>query len=198
MFQTSESTTGVPPEYLSSYSKARPGLQGRFELWKEFDGGRRVEIAPGLHWSDSHVDMISVPSRVYSVDWLIRPLARIDVTGMWFTGENTAPISGLRPGITYFPNGSIQGVHSMGGWGQLTVRATSRATFHFYGGQQSNRAADLLRGSMNRNQGWAANLMYKVAANVVAAFEVYQMRSTYLGLGTRVVPHYDLALAFLF
>jgi hypothetical protein len=198
VFMTNESTTAVPTDYLSSLSRARPGLQGRFELWKEFTGGPRIEIAPGFHVSNSQVDQQSIPSRVYSVDWLIRPLPRIDVTGMWFTGENTNTISGLRPGITYFPDGRIRGVHGMGGWGQLTVRATSRATFHFYGGQQSNRAADLLRGSITRNQGWAGNLMYKVAANVIAAFEVYQMRTTYLGAGTRLVPHYDLSLAYLF
>jgi len=32
----------------------------------------------------------------------------------------------------------------------------------------------------------------------VTSFEATQIRTTYMGSGTRIVPHYDLALAYLF
>ena len=198
VFQTNESTAGLPPDYANALSRARPGLQGRFEFWKDFGNGRRIELAPGFHVSNSRIEDQSLPSRVYAFDWLIRPVAAIDFTGTIFTGENTAVLGGLRPGITYFPNGDLQSVGGSGGWAQLTIRAGRKTSFNFYGGQQSNHTGDLLAGSISRNRAYAGNIMYKLGSNVVASFEAYQARTTYLGVGDRLVPHYDLALAYLY
>ncbi len=48
IYQTTESTNGVPADYLDTFQRSRPGLQGRFEFWKDFSNGGRLEIAPGL------------------------------------------------------------------------------------------------------------------------------------------------------
>jgi hypothetical protein len=40
--------------------------------------------------------------------------------------------------------------------------------------------------------------MYRLAPNILGAFEYSQTRTTYLGIGTRLNNHYDLALAYLF
>ncbi len=98
----------------------------------------------------------------------------------------------------FFPNDTIKTVHAHGGWAQMTYRLNQRAWFNFYGGQQSNRASDLLLGSINRNRAYAGNFMYRLGSNVVAAFEASQVRTNYLGFGTKLVPHYDLALAYMF
>jgi len=53
-------------------------------------------------------------------------------------------------------------------------------------------------GGISRNLGYAANIMYRLGTNVVTGFEASQVRTTYLGIGTRLNQHYDLAIAYLF
>ena len=195
VYQTSEGGTGLGSEY-PDLARSRPGYQGRFEFWGQ-SGSRRIEIAPGFHLSSTRVVGQSVPSRIFSIDWLIRPAARIDFTGTFFHGENVGVIGGLRQGAVV-TNGSAHAVGSMGGWGQFTFRATERASFHVYGGQEDDRNRDLIRGSIGKNQGYGANLMYRLGSNILTSLEVSQVRTTYLGSGTVINPHYDFAFAYLF
>lgn len=197
VFQTSESTTGVAAEYASSLSRARPGYEGRFEWWGE-RGGRRFEIAPGFHVSNTQVVGVSVPSRIYSVDWLLRPFSKVDFVGQFFQGQNTGVIGGLRQGVRVFSDRAAGPVHAQGGWAQLTFRATPRLTLHLYGGQEDDRDSDLSPQGIAKNLSFAGNIMYRLGSNVLASFEVSQVRTSYLGVGTRLNPHYDLALAYLF
>lgn len=95
-------------------------------------------------------------------------------------------------------NGVPHGVHAAGGWGQVKLRATSRLTFNAYGGQESDRAADLLRNDATRNRGLAANVVYRWGSNVLTSFEASRMRTDYFQSVSRAFPHYDLAIAYLF
>lgn len=195
IYQTSEGGTGLASEY-SDLARARPGYQGRFEFWGQ-SGSRRIEIAPGFHVSSTRVVGQSVPSRIFSIDWLIRPAARIDFTGTFFHGENVGVVGGLRQGVSV-ANGLARPVQAMGGWGQFTFRATQRASFHLYGGQEDDRNRDLFRGSVGKNQGYGANIMYRLGSNILTSLEASQVRTTYVGSGTIINPHYDLAFAYLF
>jgi hypothetical protein len=197
VFETSEGTGGVPTEYAGTVAAARPGLEGRFEVWGERDG-RRFEFAPGFHVSQTHVLEQSVPSRVFSVDWLARPMARVDFTGQFFQGENVAVLGGLQQGISFVQYYRPRAVHATGGWAQLAMRATPRLSFHIYGGQEDDRNSDLSAGAIAKNQAYAGNVMYRLGSNVVTSFEFSQVRTTYLNLGTKLNPHYDLALAYFF
>jgi len=193
IYQTAESGTGLS---VPDLSRVRPGYQGRFEIWAK-SGSRRIEIAPGFHASSTRVIGQSVPSRIFSIDWLIRPAARVDFTGTFFHGENTGVIGGLRQGVSIL-NGQARAVQATGGWGQFTYRITRRATFNFYGGQEDDRNRDLGPGGVARNQGYGSNIIYRLGSNILTSFEASQVRSTYLGSGTRINPHYDLAFAYLF
>jgi hypothetical protein len=195
LYQTSESGTGLSAEY-PSLARARPGYQGRFEFWKQ-SGSRRIEIAPSFHLSSTRVVGQSVPSRIFSIDWLIRPAARIDFTGAFFQGENTGVIGGLRQGVNVI-NGQARAVRATGGWAQLSFRATRRATFNIYGGQEDDRNRDLFLGAVGKNQGYGTNLIYRLGSNILTSLEASQVRTTYLGSGTVTNPHYDLAFAYLF
>ena|SRR5690348_12490269 len=195
VYQTSEGGTGLASEY-PDLARARPGYQGRFEFWGQ-SGSRRIEIAPGFHISSTRVVGQSVPARIFSIDWLIRPAARIDFTGTFFHGENVGVIGGLRQGVTVI-NGLARPVQAMGGWGQFTFRATQRTSFHLYGGQEDDRNSDLIRGSVGKNQGYGANVMYRLGPNILTSLEASQVRTTYIGSGTVINPHYDFAFAYLF
>lgn len=195
VYQTSEGGTGLASEY-PDLARARPGYQGRFEFWAQ-SGSRRIEIAPGFHASSTRVLGQSVPSRIFSIDWLIRPAARVDFTGTFFHGQNTGVIGGLRQGVSVI-NGQARAVAASGGWGQFTFRATQRASFNFFGGQEDDRNRDLGIGGIGKNQGYGANIIYRLGSNILTSFESSQMRTTYVGSRTVINPHYDLGFAYLF
>lgn len=176
----------------------RPGLEGRFELYHGTDGGRRFEIAPGFHTSVSHVEGISVPSRIFSLDWFARPWQKLEFSGAFFTGQDVGPLGGVQLGFTIFGPRNAIPVHSNGGWAQLAFPVTSRLTFHLFSGLEDDRAADLLSGEIARNWMTGANLFYRLAPNVLLGLEGSQLRTTYINSGYRLNDHYDLALAYLF
>jgi hypothetical protein len=198
LYNTSEPGTGVPAEYRDSLGRARPGYEGRFEFWHGATGKRRIEIAPGFHVSDTHVLGTSVPSRIFSLDWLIRPAAAFDFSGAFFTGENVGVLGGLRQGVTVFYERDVRAIRAMGGWSQFTYRATNRLAFHLYGGQEDDRNRDLLSGNISKNQVYAGNVFFRLGSNVLTSFEYSQTRTSYFRSGTQFNPHYDLALAYLF
>jgi hypothetical protein len=196
-YETAEGGTGLSSEYSSTLESDRPGLEGRFELWAQSGESRRIEIAPGFHISDTHVLGTSVPSQIFTLDWLIRPLSRVDITGAFFQGENVGVVGGLPQGVAivhYRPRAEP----ATGGWAQVTLRVTPRLSFHVYGGQESDRPSYLQSGEIARNLAYAGNVMYRFGSNVLGSFEASQVRTNFVDLGLRAFPHYDLGLAYLF
>jgi hypothetical protein len=198
VYQTSEPSAGVGPEYQATLSPARPALEGRFEFWSKYASGARVEIAPGFHASQTHVASLSIPSRLFTIDWMLQPMSKVRFTGAFFHGRNAAGVGGLRQGFTFVADNRFTAVHATGGWAQLSYLATQRLTLNAYGGQESNRAADLLAGQIARNFVYAGNLQYRLGSNVLLGLETNQVRTTYVGGLLRLLNHYDLALAYLF
>ena len=197
IFETIESSATNVPEYQALLTRDRPGLEGRFELWKQFGGPARIEIAPGFHASSTRLLGASLPSRIVSVDWLIKPAALVDFTGTFFSGSNVAVLGSLRQGIVVVRE-VPHSVRSMGGWAELSFHPLPRLSFNAFTGQQDDRNRDLVRGLVAKNLVVGGNVMYRLGPNVMAALEASRIRTTYLGTGVRLVNHYDLALAYLF
>lgn len=180
---------------------ARPGMEGRFEfyhhLYSDSDDSRRIEIAPGFHTSVTHIGGASVPSNLFSLDWFANPVSKLEFSGAFFTGQNAGPVGGIE-GYSIPQTGAAIPVRSQGGWGQLTVLATSRLSFHIFSGLEHDRAADLQPYSIGRNWMYGANFFYRLAPNVLLGAEVSQVRTSYVDSRLRLNNHYDLALAYLF
>jgi hypothetical protein len=198
VYETSEPPASASPQFQSTLSTASPGVEGRFEFWSNLGPGARLEIAPGFHTSETHVAGISVPSRLFTIDWMLQPLAKLRISGAFFNGRNDAGVGGLRQGFTLIGTGDFIAVRAAGGWAQLSYLATKRLTFNMYGGQESNPSADLLAGQITRNFVYAGNAQYRLGPNVLLGLEADQARTTYVGGLFRLVNHYDLALAYLF
>jgi hypothetical protein len=198
LYQTSEAGTGLATDYGDTLARARPGYEGRFEFWSQYGGNRRIEIAPGFHVSSTRVLGVPVPSRIFSIDWLIRPVGRVDFTGTFFQGENVGVVGGLRQGVTVFRDRNPVAVDAMGGWAQVKVRITPRLSFNGFGGQEDDRNRQLDRGGIAKNQSYGANLLYRLGSNILTGLEAAQVRTTYIGSGTHISQHYDLAIAYLF
>jgi hypothetical protein len=198
VYQTSEPSAGVAPPYQSTLSTASPALQGRFEFWDQYASPGRIEIAPGFHVSETKVGGVSIPSRLFTIDWMWQPLAKWRLTGTFFNGRNAAGLGGLRQGFNFVDEDHFTAVRTTGGWAQLSFLATKRLTFNGYAGQESDNPADLLAGQISRNFVYAVNSQYRLGQNILLGLEVSQARTAYNGGRTRLVNHYDLALAYLF
>lgn len=198
VFETTEVAPGTASTAVANtLEKSRPAYEGRFNF---YHGGetRRYEIAPGFHFAQSHILGQSVPSKLVTLDWLAKPSEFFEFSGAFFRGENAAGLGSLRQGITLLGSGRVIPVHVTGSWGQISLFPVRRVSIHLYGGLESDRASDLLANNVRRNLIYAGNVVYKLAPNILAAFEASQNRTVYTLSGTRLNNHYDLALAYLF
>jgi hypothetical protein len=182
----------------ASLEATRPAWEGRVEFWRTLPHGGRIEIAPGFHVSDTHALGATAPSRIASVDWLIRPWTALTITGTYFHGKNAAGLGGLENGFSVLGPNTVAAVHSGGGWVQVSYSVTSRITLNAFSGRQNNSFANLENGDIGWNQGYGANAITRIAPNVLFGLEALQLRTRYLGAGERLLDHYDLSLAYLF
>jgi len=202
VFQTSLLNTPSAP-YASPLpnqpmENSDPALETRLQWWRQWSETHRLEIAGGFHANSNHVGRFSLPSDIYTLDWFFRPFDKLEFSGMYFHGRNVAVVGGLYQGYTVLPHGIWTSVESNGGWAQLRLPVTNRLAFDVYGGQQDDRNADLLSGFIGKNQAYFANVMYRLAGNVLVSLEGGQVRTTYFLIGNRLNDHYDLGIAYLF
>ena len=198
--QTREVPYLATTQFVVEVEPARPGMEGRAEFWHDFGAGRRVELAPGFHVSASHVNYCNVPSRLFSMDWLVIPWRKLEFTGALFTGENVTHLGtgGVGQGFLVVGDEHVTPLPSQGGWAQLTVPVTDRLSFHFFGGLQDDRDAALSAGQIARNLAFGANFFYRLAPNVIVSLETSQVRTSFIQIAHRLNNHYDLAIAYLF
>ncbi len=202
--QTEERNVQAPTEFDATIEARRPALEGRFQVAHHLDDRRRVEIAPGFHWSTTHVGGAVVPARAFSLDWFFNPHPRIEFTGNLFRGRNLAKLGagGVRQGflvqrisptqVVFLP------VRTRGGWTQVSFLPTSRLTFNLQAGQDDPNNRDLAPGGIVKNLAFGANVFYRIGPNVVVGGEVSQVRTRYLSGQRPLNNHYDLAVAYLF
>jgi hypothetical protein len=188
-------TTALP----AGVAAVRPGLEGRYELYYNLDSDRRFEIAPGFHASTTHATGFSIPSNLFSMDWLLKPWRVAELTGAFFDGQNVANLGtgAVNQGYVVYRR-TAWPIDSMGLWGQLTIHALPRLDLHLFTGRQNYGVRYLSTGDVSRNVMFGANVFYRIAPNVLLGPEFSQLRSVYIGQGTRINNHYDLALAYLF
>jgi hypothetical protein len=197
--ETHEASPYNNPSTPVAVTSARPGIEGRYEFYHKFDDDRRIEIATGFHASATHAGGFSIPSEVLSFDWLIKPDKRLDLTGVFFTGQNVANLGtgAINEGYALYRIQALA-IAARGGWAQFTVHTTRRLDLHLFSGLQYYESAVLNGGDASRNVQYGANLFYHIAPNVIFGPEISQLRTLYLGNGIRLTNHYDVALAYLF
>jgi cell division protein FtsB len=197
VYQTNETLAGLPATV--SLSPSRPALQGRFAFYHDSSGGRRWELAPGFHVSESLAAGMSARSYAASLDWLIPLAPRIDWTGFAFTGQDLSGlgIAALHQGLM-LRDGRLIPVRTRGGWTQLTLHAAARVDLNLIAGLDDDVNRDLPANGVGRNLTYLANLRFRLAPNVALGPEIMQIRTTYLESGILRVNRYDLALGYFF
>ena len=178
---------------------SRPGLEGRYELYHKFDDVRHLEIAPGFHYSITHAGGVSIPSNLFSTDWFYNPWRVVEITGVFYTGQNLSNLGtgAINQGYVLYGHHGFA-IQSKGGWAQLTLHALPRLDLHIYSGQQDDRNSQLAANDIGKNLVFGANLFFRIAPNVTLAPEFDQLRTVYIGHGTVINNRYDLALAYRF
>ncbi len=197
--QTSEDVGYAQNANIPSLVRRRPSIEGRFELAHRIDDTRRIEFAPGFHYSTTKVVGSTVPSSLVSLDWFANPWSKLEFSGAFFSGQNVAHFGALRQGFEIFDEGDVEPVHARGGWGQFTFRATDRLSFNAYAGIHDDRDSDLHYGQrIGQNRSGAVNMIYRLAPNVLWSVEALQIRTFYLNSGWRLNNRYDMAVAYQF
>jgi hypothetical protein len=188
------------PSYKNLY--AEPGtaaaLEGRFEFWHHFGERARIELAPGFHTAQTTENGFAIPSRMFSFDWFANPWEKIEFSGAFYRGENLAGLGTIGPGYFLLGPGLARAMQSVGGWAQIAWLATPKLTFHLIAGQHDNQRSEVLNGLIFKNQGYAANLVYRIAPNVLFSLEGMKLLTSYAGSEGRQDNHYDLGVAYLF
>ncbi len=198
VIETREAGPYAGSTFTGTVEAARPGLEGRYEFFHNLDSDRHLEVAAGFHSSVTHAGGASIPSNLFSLDWGLNPLRKIEFTGAFYDGKNVAPLGeGYQQGFGFY-DGEAEAVHSRGGWGQLTWHLLPRVDVHVFSGQQNDQASDLMAGRIARNLLYGGNVFFRLAPNVLLGPEITQLRTVYLAQGVRINNHYDLALAYLF
>jgi len=204
LVQTSEDWPRVQTAFLPTLEIKRPALEAHVQFNHAFDEQRRVEIGSALHMSDTHVAGLSIPSRIYALDWFVSPVARLELSGMLFTGENVGNLAGRNAYsftiLTPSP-GEIRGiaVRELGGWAQVAFKATPRLTLNVYSGLEDPNDDDAVApDGVIRNVAAAANTFFRLAPNVVTGFEISQIRTDYKAGQHPRLNHYDVYIAYLF
>ncbi|HTX38216.1 MAG TPA: hypothetical protein VME43_24470 [Bryobacteraceae bacterium] len=198
VIETRETGPYTGSTFTGTVEAARPGLEGRYEFFDNLDSDRHLEMAAGFHSSVTHAGGASIPSNLFSLDWGLNPLRKIEFSGAFYSGQNVAPLGeGYQQGFGFYA-GEAEAVHSRGGWGQITLHLLPRVDFHLFSGEQNDRASDLISGRIARNLLFGWNLYFRLAPNVLLGPEITQLRTLYLDQGVRINNHYDLALAYLF
>jgi hypothetical protein len=195
LLQTNEGSavTYGPSGLVEPY---RPAFQGRLSARYKWGEDKYLEIGSGAHTSTSHYNGFSVPSRLYTADWFIKPGAHFEWKGLFFRGRNFANLGALG-GLDHLSTVPIA-VAGTGGWTEFRYLPTQRLSFNLYGGQQDDRNSVLDEGRIGKNQAYAVNMIYLLAPNVVGSFEFGQIRTSYIGSGVRLNNHYDLAIGYMF
>jgi hypothetical protein len=188
-----------PPASTIVVAPTRPGAEGRVEFYRQFDSDRRLELAGGFHESTTHAGGFSIPSRVYQADWFFNPFKPVEWTGVMFTGQNVSNLGtgAVNQGYAVYRHNAYA-ITARGGWTQFTIHTVRRLDFHLFTGVQYYESGVLGPDDVSRNLQYGINLFYRLAPNVLLGPEVSQFRTLYIGAGTRLTNHYDLALAYLF
>lgn len=204
---------GVPVGAVGgTTSEGDPGYEGRIAFRRALDDDRNFEIGFGGYGERKEFPFRRrVNSYALTGDWQIPLGSRLTLTGEAYYGQSIS--IGQRAGISidrlYAANGDvlnpatiIRGVHTAGGWAQLSFQATPKLEFNFAAGKDDPNNKDIRRGNIGnftrfKNQAASANFIYFLTPNFEMSLE-YRRHLTDYAPGRRTNNHINLAFGYLF
>lgn len=198
--------------FAGTTSEGHPGYEGRFAFRRALEDDRRFEIGFG-GYRERKVFSFNRAINSYALtgDWQIPIGSRLMLSGEAYYGQsiNLGERAGSSIDRLYATNGNvflpttiIRGIHSAGGWAQLSFQATKKLEFNFAAGKDDPNNNDTPRNSLNpftryKNQAASANFIYFLTPNFEMSLEYRRTLTDYLP-GRRTNNHFNLIFGYLF
>lgn len=198
--------------FAGTTSEGDPGYEGRIAFRRTLEDDRRFEIGFGGYGERKVFSFNrSVNSYALTGDWQIPIGSRLMLSGEAYYGQSInlgeragASIDRLyaTTGSVLLPTTVIRGIHSAGGWAQLSIQATKKLEFNFAAGKDDPNNNDIGRTNFNpftryKNQAASANFIYFLTPNFEMSLEYRRTLTDYLP-GRRTNNHFNLAFGYLF
>lgn len=189
-----------------------PGYQSRLAYRRTSGSDRKIELGLGGYFHrraftlDRHVNSYAV-----SGDWMIPLGNRVELSGEAYFGRalGLSDRSGGRNDRFFAAAGSIdepatviRGIHSVGAWTQLAIKARPDLDFNFAYGQEDPRNRDILSGLHNsytpfKNQVGMTNFIWQLRHNFLLSLEFRRLWTNYEAT-RRTNNHFNLAVGYTF
>lgn len=205
--------SGVPVGAAGGITlEGNPGYEGRIAFRRALEDDRNFEIGFGGYGEQK---VFSFNRRVNSYaltgDWQIPLASRLTFSGEAYYGQSIdlgerAATSVDRlyaaTGNVLNPATVIRGIHSAGGWAQLSIKATQKLEFNLAAGKDDPNNDDIRFGTIGnftrfKNQAASANFIYFLTQNFEMSLE-YRRTLTDYAPGRRSNNHFNLAFGYLF
>jgi hypothetical protein len=190
----------------------RPGYESRIAFARRLGAERRLEVGLGgfVHPQPFGFGR-TIDSYAATGDWLIPLSSRLELSGEAFYGQSiglSEQSGGNIVDVFSFsgpldsPGTVIRGVHSFGGWTQVSARLIPELEFNVAFGLDDPRSRDVFAGLFDnsrrlRNQTFSINSIYRFRSNFLIALEYRYIRTTYPD-GRSANGHINIALGYLF
>ena len=190
----------------------QPGYATRF-AWTYGDPDRPLTIGVGGYYSRQDYGAGRIQDGwAGTADWLIPLGSRFGLSGEFYRGRAFGSLGAAQGRSVLFdgpqsdPDSSITGLNSMGGWAQLTFKATSAIEFNAARGEDHPDSRDLQRfipegtysASISRNRSELFNVVYRPRTDLVFSLEYRRMKTWRLSTGADKAKHLNLGIGVLF
>ncbi len=192
--------------------QGRPGYETRIAFSRRRDADRRLEVGLGGYYYPQLLGFgHTVDSYAATSDWLIPLTQRMTLSGEAFYGQSISlgEESGGNIADVFAYNGPlddpltvVRGIHSAGGWAQLSAKATPKLEFNLAFGLADPRNRDIFSGAFGpttllKNQTLSVNSIYYFRSDFAVSLEYRHLWTTYPDAVTSN-DHLNLAIGYFF
>ncbi len=192
--------------------QGNPGYETRVAFARGLDSERRLEIGLGGYFYPQLFGFgRTVNSYAATSDWMIPLTRRLTLSGEAFYGQSISlgEQSGANiadafafSGPLNDPSTVVRGIHSAGGWAQLSARATPKLEFNVAFGEHDPRNRDIFAGRFDQatrlnNQTFSINSIYHLRSDFAVSVEYRRLWTTYPDART-TNDHVNLAIGYFF
>jgi hypothetical protein len=185
-----------------------PGYQTRMALRRKLNVERRLELgAGGLYHRRNFSFGRQVDSYVVAGDWLLPLDERVELSGEVYYGRavSLGELSGGRidrvfalTGPLNNPATRIRGIHSAGGWAQVSLQALRDLEFNLAYGQEDPRNRETLDPTARlKNQTFSSNFIYRLRPTFLVSLEYRRFWTDY-ATARRASNHVNLTFGYVF
>ena len=174
----------------------RPYLEGRAHVkWGADEMAGDIGISTHYGWFATPNSPLTRKTQAMGADAKIPLASWLELRGEWYAGDGMRGLGGGAIGQLF--DTMTNPIHSMGYWGQLNLKPTTRVTFGGGYGTDHPDAKDLAAGARLKNAVTEAHLHLRPAGPLVLGFEWRRIETTY-ATGKLPNDHLNIAVGFVF